>query len=297
MEFRTYLESLGTAKNTINGRISAKNDFENWLEVEQIDIQNVDYTELMNYVAFCKKKGNSVHSIRLKINSLKHYFEYLITENKSGSLSLPNGNPAKLVQIKGGTRKIALGMLSTSELQEIYELQTTYGLAQKRNKVLLSLVVFQAVANHELPLIELSDLDLMNGTIYVPGTRTTNGRKLELKAQQLLLFQDYLTNTRPTILQEANKQSNYFLVHQGQGKTLLDNVIFKLIKKIRFQYPKLKSVQQIRQSVITEWVNQHGLRKAQYMAGHRYASSTERYNVDQLQGLKNELKTHYVLGK
>jgi site-specific recombinase XerD len=300
MNYKTYLQSQGAAKNTIQGRTSALNDFENWLEAEQLEIAEVDYNELMNYVAFCKQKGNSVHTIRLKINSLKHYFNYLILENKlnEGGLSLSNGNPAKLVQLKGGTKKIAHGMLEVEELQEIYALQSTKGLAQKRNKVLLSLVIFQGVGGSELGKIELKDVDLINGTIYVPATRTSNARTLELKVQQLLLFQNYITTTRPAILQEANKQSDFFLVHHGHGNTeLFENVIYKLIKNIRPYYPKLKNVQQIRQSVITEWVKQHGLRKAQYFAGHRYVSSTERYRVDQLQGLKNELKTHYVLKK
>jgi site-specific recombinase XerD len=168
---------------------------------------------------------------------------------------------------------------------------------QKRNKVLLSLVIFQGVGSKELNLIELKDLDLMNGKIYVPGARTTNGRTLDLKAQQLLLFQDYMLNVRPVILKEANKSSDYFLVNSGQGKDLLTNVISLLLRKLRPNYPKLKSLQQIRQSVLTEWLKQYGLRKTQYMAGHRYVSSTERYNVDRMEGLKKELKTHYLLGK
>lgn len=292
MEFNEYLLNQGAAANTIKGRASAVSDFKNWLEVEQLDIEEIDYNELMNYVAFCKQKRNSVHTIRLKINSLKHYFDYLMVENEIKE------NPASLVQLKGGTKKIVHGMLSVDELKAISELQFTRGLAQKRNKVLLSLVVFQGVGNVELGKIELKDVDLVNGTIYVPATRTTNARTLELKVQQLLLFQNYIANIRSAILEEANKQSDFFLVHCGEANTeLFDNVIYKLIKKIRPYCPKLKSVQQIRQSVITEWIKQYGLRKAQYFAGHRFASSTERYNVDRMEGLKNELKTHYVLDK
>jgi integrase/recombinase XerD len=47
--------------------------------------------------------------------------------------------------------------------------------------------------------------------------------------------------------------------------------------------------------VITAWIKQHGLRKAQYMAGHRYVSSTERYNEDKLEELKKEVNMHYLL--
>ena len=146
-------------------------------------------------------------------------------------------------------------------------------------------------------MIELKDVDLLNGKIYVPGARTTNARTLDLKAQQLLLFQDYILNVRSAILKEANKQSDYFLVNYGKGVNLLKNVISILLRKLRMFYPKLKNLQQIRQSVISEWLEQYGLRKARYMSGHRYVSSTERYNVDRIEGLKKELKNHYLIGK
>ncbi len=290
--FKEYLLQQGAAKNTRNARLSAVQHFTEWCKSEELSLDQLGYEQLMNYVEFCKQNGNTVHTIRLKINNLKHYYNYLISEGKA------TNNPAMAVQLKGGTKKVAQRSLSPSELLEIYALQTTFGLAQKRNKVLLSLVVFQGLASNELGIIEVKDVDLMNGTIYIPATRTTNSRTLELKPQQLLLFQDYLLNTRSLILKEAEKQSDYFLVHQKPNNSvLMSNIISILLRKLRLDYPKLKSLQQIRQSVITEWINVHGLRKAQYMAGHKYVSSTERYAVDKMEGLKKELKMHYVLEK
>lgn len=289
MTFEEYLLDNGEALNTIRSRENTLKDFSAWLSAEETEIEKTSYTDLMNYVAYCQSKGNQVHTIRLKIKSLAHYFDYLIKHAGNDQV-----NPAELLKLKGGIRKIPHGLLNAAELKQVYDLQTTYGLIQKRNKVLLSLVVFQAVGSSALSLIELSDIDLMNGTIYIPATRSANNRTLELKPQQLLLFQDYITNVRGAILREAGTQSACLLISQGQGK-LLNNVISIVLKKLRVQFPKLKSLQQIRQSVITQWVKEHGLRKAQYMAGHRYVSSTERYNEDKLDGLKKELKMHYLL--
>jgi integrase/recombinase XerD len=286
MDFKTYLLNRGEALNTIRARENTVKDFEAWN-----DENTIDYDSIMSYIMHCKEKGNVVHTIRLKIKSLEYYFDYLIAQNQITQ------NPARLVKLKGGVRKIPHNLLSEQELKEIYDLQTSYGLAQKRNKVLLSLVVFQGVGSKELNLIELKDVDLLNGKIYVPGARTTNARTLDLKAQQLLLFQDYIINVRTTILRESNKTSDYFLVNHGQGVNLLTNVISILLRKLRPYYPKLKNLQQVRQSVISEWLKQYGLRKTQYMSGHRHVSSTERYNVDRIEGLKKELKTHYIIGK
>ena len=286
MNFKDYLQNKGEALNTIRGRENTVKDFEAWN-----DESTVDYDAIMSYATHCKEKGNTVHTIRLKIKNLEYYFDYLIVEGRATE------NPTKLIKIKGGVRKIVHNLLSSQELTEIYNLQTSFGLVQKRNKVLLSLVIFQGVGSKELNLIELKDVDLLNGKIYVPAARTTNARTLDLKAQQLLLFQDYILNVRSTILKEANKTSDYFLVNHGQGANLLTNVVSILLRKLRPHYPKLKNLQQIRQSVISEWLKQHGLRKAQYMSGHRHVSSTERYNVDRMEGLKKELKMCYAIGK
>lgn len=284
MDFRTYLLNKSEALNTIRARENTVLDFENW-NTKKV----ADYQDLMEYINYCKAKGNTTHTIRLKIKSLDHYFEFLIKHKKA------TDNPAKLLKMQGGTKKIPHNLLSSEELEEIYTLQAVRGLANKRNKILLSLVIFQAVGSTELERIELKDVDLMNGKIYIPATKTTNSRTLDLKVQQLLLFQDYITNTRLAILKEANKTSEYFLVNQGQGKGVLSNVISKIIRNLHRQYPKLTSLQQVRQSVVTQWIKEHGLRKTQYMAGHRYVSSTERYNVDKLEGLKKELDMHYLL--
>lgn len=288
--FETYLLGLGAAENTRKAHQRIVQGFLKWSEAKL-----PTYELLMEYIAHCQNQGNATHTIRLKINSLKHYCDFLL---KMGGVPLIHGNPAVLIKLQGGTRSVPNQLFSPEELIEIYAAQSTNGLTQKRDKVLLSLVVFQGIGSSELSKIEVTDIDLMQGTVRVLGGRSVNERILELKPQQLLLFQEYLTNIRPEILREAFKKSNYFLVNAGQGEAeLMDNVISKIIKRLRNAYPRLKNLQQIRQSVITNWLNHYDLRTVQYMAGHRFVSSTERYKKDKLEGLKNALKMHYVLQK
>jgi integrase/recombinase XerD len=48
----------------------------------------------------------------------------------------------------------------------------------------------------------------------------------------------------------------------------------------------VKNLDQLRASMITHWVKTCGLRKAQYLTGHRYVSTTESYKgqlLDELQ--------------
>jgi integrase/recombinase XerD len=287
--FEHYLLGRGQALSTIRATECIKKQFEEWMKNEGGKVLQSTQNDLMNYIAYCKANGNRINTIRCKIKSLAHYFDYLMLEGKVQK------NPAQIIKLKGATRTIPHKLLNEEELKEIYDFQPTNGLVNKRNKVLLSLAVFQAVGSSELGKIELKDVDLLNAKIYIPATRTTNSRTLDLHIQQLLLFQDYCINIRSEILREKGNTSEYLLVSHGKAKGLLSNVISVVIRNLHLNYPKLINLQQIRQSVITAWIKQHGLRKAQYMAGHRYVSSTERYNEDKLEELKKEVNMHYLL--
>jgi len=54
-------------------------------------------------------------------------------------------------------------------------------------------------------------------------------------------------------------------------------------------------LQQIRQSVIAHWLKSHDVRKEQYMAGHKWVSSTERYQQTDLQDLQTKLDKYHPL--
>ena len=57
----------------------------------------------------------------------------------------------------------------------------------------------------------------------------------------------------------------------------------------------MKSASQLRQREITEWLKVKDLRTVQYMAGHRYVSTTERYQSNNLEDLEEALNVHHPL--
>ena len=75
----------------------------------------------------------------------------------------------------------------------------------------------------------------------------------------------------------------------------IKNSLLHLKYALRKLNPKYKHSMQIRQSVITEWLKEKNLRTVQYMAGHRYVSSTERYQTSNLEDLKEALNKHHPL--
>jgi site-specific recombinase XerC len=82
------------------------------------------------------------------------------------------------------------------------------------------------------------------------------------------------------------------------------NIIQKLIKKLNKQNSKacselgrtVTSVKQIHASVITHWLKIYNLRQVQYMAGHRYVSSTEAYLINDLDDLQEDITKFHPIG-
>jgi integrase/recombinase XerD len=70
----------------------------------------------------------------------------------------------------------------------------------------------------------------------------------------------------------------------------------KLVKSIQEKNKKIKDIKHIRTSVITNWLKIHNLRKVQYMAGHRYVSSTEAYQINNIEELQDDIKKYHPIG-
>jgi len=68
--------------------------------------------------------------------------------------------------------------------------------------------------------------------------------------------------------------------------------MFDQLKRLN---PKVINAKQIRNSVITNWLRQNNLRQVQYLSGHKYVSSTQRYQVNNLDDLQNELQQHHPM--
>lgn len=85
---------------------------------------------------------------------------------------------------------------------------------------------------------------------------------------------DYLGDTRKQFLEALREATDDLFVQRHKSVNFygITRIVFLHVRKIN---RSAKNLDQIRSSVITHWVRMHDLRKAQYMAGHRYVSSTE----------------------
>lgn len=85
---------------------------------------------------------------------------------------------------------------------------------------------------------------------------------------------EIINEVRPRILRETNKATEQLLLPMGTSLKL-HNTIGKLTKELKKININFTDVKQIRASVIISLLKKHNFRKAHYLAGHNYNSSTE----------------------
>ena len=61
------------------------------------------------------------------------------------------------------------------------------------------------------------------------------------------------------------------------------------MKALKTKNTRIKNINHLRASVISDWTKKYNLRKVQYLAGHRYVSSTEKYLINDIDEFKNEI--------
>ncbi len=259
-----------------------------WLKEENLEAETATYNDLLRFIKNLHKEGRTKHYINGILAGIRHYFNYLKQQNRV------KVNIATGLYVKGVTRRIPHDLFTTQQLEEIYNGYTTKGLSGRRNKVMLGLMIYQAVKTEELEKLLPGHLKLREGKIYIPSSKRTNSRILKLESHQIIDLQEYITKTRELIIALTEKESEKLFVSIG-GSSTLHGSLDKFMRRLRKQHNYFKNAEQIRQSVISNWIKLHDIRQVQYMIGHKYVSSTERYQADDLQDLQKELSKHHPL--
>jgi site-specific recombinase XerD len=177
-----------------------------------------------------------------------------------------------------------------------------YQLSRHRNKVVLGLMIWQGLTTPEINHLTVNDLKLREGTIYIAGSRKSNERTMELKPHQIIGLMEYQFTTRKELLKYGIGADEHLFVsapaagkRTGTGKDTM-NIWKGLSKDVKAICPRFINFKQVRTSVITHWLSAYNLRQVQYMAGHRYVSSTEGYQVNQIDDLQADIDQYHPIG-
>jgi len=284
MNFEQYLQNKRYSGVTINSYTGHIKLFTDWLQQDQLTDEQTTYNDVVAFMRAMQAKGRSKRTIHGQLNILRHYFNYLIAEGRR------QDNPAAGLYMRGIVRKLPNNLLSRQDMEDLYRQYQLQLRVDREKKIMLGLLIYQGLRTDEVMNLEAAHIDLREGKIFIKGARKSNERWLPLQANQALELQHYL---------QANKfKEGIFLARLTRSNASKRNVcnrVKHMIGQLQQLNPKVINANQIRNSVITGWLQQYNLRQVQYMAGHRYVSSTERYQVLNNDDWQNELQKHHPM--
>ncbi len=307
-DFKNYLQSKNFSYRTIKEYQQLTNRFIQWYGDN--DIINCLKKDILNYLSHLK--NNTKQQNRARYNSLlaiRHYFNYLM------DIGLINLNPTSFIKLRGLQTKRLYYTYNLEELAQLldnfYHLyvktsqekveqekktQYKHGLilsykAQMRKYIALQFIVYQGLRSKEVLNLKISDIDFTKATVYIEaGTQRGNARTLPLDRTQIGVLMQYIneihTNINPTL-----KRNNLFIsVLKESTKDVPVSGLTELSQNLRKMDTKYRSLAQIRASLITHWIKTYGLRKAQYLSGHRNIIATEKYLPNDIEDLADDIK-------
>jgi len=247
--FDAYRRRNGYSEKSIKVQNSHINRLKDWCIVNNTDLEKITYNQILQFIDSERNRGILNQSIIREINSIRIYFDYLL---ESGTI---RQNIIRCIKIRNSGKKAFFETLKSEQLENIYhdfmnlpqwEHRTkTAKRLHKRNVVLLGLLIYQGLTSGDTAKLETSHINLQEGRIYVPATRKSNARMLQLQAVQILSIKSYIEEFKPyPYLFSAKKHSD---------------MVCKVIQQAKRQNHEIIDSRQIRTSVIMSWLKSNNL--------------------------------------
>lgn len=255
--------------------------------------ETATYQDVLTYIAHLRKKNQHPKTIRNNLFAIKIYYRWLIGEGKR------NDHPCQDLYLQDQiNRSIDVENLYTKkQLEEFLEtVKTKKKHMFLRDKTMVSLLVYQALTVLEISQLNIDDVNLDEGTVFIKGNIKNKSRTLNLQSSQIMLLHKYLQVGRINLLKRKNKPlKEEALILTENGTRIQQHAISRQINYHRETHEKMTPMK-MRQSVIAHLLKSgNDLRVVQVFAGHRRAASTEEYKQTGLEELKNAINKHHPL--
>jgi integrase/recombinase XerD len=295
LDFKDYLqEKMGHTKNTSRYKNNIVNQYLQWLQDNEIKIKKTTYSNLLDYIGHLQIQNKSKSTINYCLKSISVYNNYLGIKDI-----------AKAVQLRG-IKQTHTFFLAEEELKSIYDNFTPYnskGHYIYSDKLILSLMIYQALDERDIFSLEINHIKLSEGTLYIPSNpRRKGSRILSLEAHQILAFKEYIDNYRKPFHKDHNQEigEKLFTPNAEKIHRLHDQIklMLKALKETAIKTNiNITKLYTLRQSRIAIWIKQYGLRKAQYLAGYKTVASVELYQINDITDLQEQIKLLHPLAK
>ncbi|MBW2963089.1 tyrosine-type recombinase/integrase [Mesonia aestuariivivens] len=285
------------SKSTLNSNLY---NIKRFTDYYQAKAPKATYKDVLNYIEHLRKNYD-LHpkTLRHCLYGVKIYFNYLLEIGKR------KDHPCSELYLKDKiSKQIEVDNLYSPEtLEHFFE---SYTIKRKtylfnRNKIIISLLIYQGLTVNEITGLEVENIDLEKGGIFIKGSseatsKSPRSRTLPLQAKQILLILNYLEKDRKKLLKYNKEKLNEPAFILGQyGEKMNPHGISKTINENRKESERIQPIK-IRQSVIANLLKkENDTRIVQVFAGHKRASTTVQYKQSELEVLQNAVDRYHPI--
>jgi len=255
------------------------------------DAESAVYKDILNYIGALRSRYSNPRTLSRIVSSIKAYYGYLC------DAGIRTDNPAREIRLRDKiSRDIQLqDLFSEGELEMLLNRAERFNNLFYRNKVLMGLLIYQALYPQEIAALTVGDINLEAGTVHIKPTAKASGRELSLQPNQVLLFYQYVQEIRPRLLKGGS--TDKLLIGQRGGPMPAADITKHVIRSCNELYPgRAVNAQTIRQSVIANLLKRgHSLNGVQGFAGHKTPSTTERYRQNEIETLRAAIEQYHPM--
>ena len=288
-----FLDALwserGLSKNTLDAYGRDLHKLSHWLQKNQCNLLMVNNAQLLEYIAFCIKKGSKSSSIARMISSLRRFYRYQLRENTI------NVDPTSLIELPKIGKPLP-GTLSESQVESLIlaaDISDPIGL---RDRAMLELLYATGLRVSELVSLKYNQLSLQQGVVRVIG-KGNKERLVPMGDEAVNWLTLYLEISRTLLMQGKSTCDHLFVTRRGSGMSR--QAFWYLIKR----YALLAGITQklsphtLRHAFATHLLN-HGadLRVVQLLLGHSDLSTTQIYTHVAKARLQSMHREHHPRG-
>jgi len=256
------------SNNTIETYLININRFFEYCKNNNIDIINVEYIDLLNYLTYLKKEYNyKSKSINTIISCLKSYYSFLLSDKHI------NNNPTSLLKSPKIEKKLPNYLTFDEIIKVIDSIDVTNDLG-KRNYLIFLLLYDTGVRISELLNIKINNIDFENRIIKIIGKG--NKERIVFFTKETLKFLNLYIND---IFKKFNIKTNY-LFSKKNGIVLSRIEVYNIIVKCCENAGITKHVTPhvIRHSFATNMIqNDADIISVKTILGHSNVSTTQIY--------------------
>lgn len=290
--YQNYLlKEKNYSVHTIKAYLRDVSSFKQYLvnNHDNVQLENVNYSLIRNWIVFLVESDNSNISVNRKISSLKSFYRFLLkikAIQQNPLLKHKSLKTAKKVQIP----------FSENELNDVFNLNIyNSDFEGIRNYLIIELFYTTGIRRAELIGLKLSNVDLLNKTIKVLGKRNKE-RIIPLLDCTIDLIKKYLLEKKG--IDKAIE--NDVLILSKKGHKISESFVYRLIndyfstvsQKIK------KSPHVLRHSFATHLLNNGAdLNSVKELLGHSSLSSTQIYTHSSLSEIQNVYKNAHPRNK